>query len=101
MKIITICGSFKFTYEMIKECERLSLEGNCVLTPVYPTYEHLYRDYNELDTLRSIHNKKIRMSDAIYVLDKDGYIGENTRAEIEYAKNLNKEIIYYSKSKGE
>jgi len=28
------------------------------------------------------------MSDFIYVINKDGYIGESTQKEIEYAKSL-------------
>ena len=43
---------------------------------------------------------KIDISDGIYVMDIDGYIGESVRKEIEYAQNHNKEIIYHSKFKG-
>ena len=35
------------------------------------------------------------MSDAIYVINKDGYIGTSTKSEIEYAKKLGLEIMYY------
>ena len=34
------------------------------------------------------------MSDAIYVINKDGYIGESTASEIAWAEELGKEIIY-------
>ena len=37
--------------------------------------------------------KKIDISDAIYVVNVDGYIGTSTKKEIEYAKSLNKEIF--------
>ena len=37
------------------------------------------------------------MSDAIYVVDIDGYIGNQVTKEIEYAKSLGKEVIYHSK----
>ena len=40
MKVITICGSLKFQKEMMIVAE-LALEGNCVLTPVYPISENL------------------------------------------------------------
>ncbi len=33
MKVITICGSYKFKKEMIDIAEKLTLEGNCVLMP--------------------------------------------------------------------
>ena len=42
--------------------------------------------------------KRIKLSDAILVIDIDNYIGESTKKEIEYAKSLGKEIIYYSKT---
>lgn len=34
------------------------------------------------------------MSDAIFVVNVNGYIGEVTKREIEYAKQLKKEILY-------
>lgn len=45
----------------------------------------------ELDNL---HRMKIDMSDAIYVINKDGYIGESTYGEIDWAKKHNKEIYF-------
>ena len=43
MKIITLCGSLKFQKEMMKVAEKMSLEGNCILTPVYPVSENMER----------------------------------------------------------
>ena len=40
--------------------------------------------------------KKIRLSDAILVVNVNNYIGNSTKSEIEFAKSLNKEIIYYT-----
>ena len=37
---------------------------------------------------------KIDLSDAIFVVNVDGYIGESTKGEIEYAKQRGKEIMY-------
>ena len=45
--------------------------------------------------LDKIHRKKIDISDAIYVVNIDGYIGNSTKNEIEYAKKNNKEVIYH------
>ena len=44
-----------------------------------------------------LHFQKIEMSDAIFVVNVDGYIGESTRKEIEYAKSLDKEVMYLEK----
>lgn len=41
------------------------------------------------------------MSDAILVVDVNGYIGSTTKDEIEFARSLNKEIIYFSDILGE
>lgn len=43
MKIITLCGSLKFQHEMMIIAEKMALEGNCILTPVYPTLDNIER----------------------------------------------------------
>ncbi|MDE5863122.1 MAG: hypothetical protein K2H34_02125, partial [Lachnospiraceae bacterium] len=50
----------------------------------------------ELASLEKAHFKKIERSDAIYVVDIQGYIGNQVSKEIEYAKNNGKEIIFHS-----
>jgi hypothetical protein len=37
----------------------------------------------------------IEISDAIYVVNAGGYIGESTRKEIEHAHSLNKEVLFF------
>ena len=44
--------------------------------------------------LNLMHRQKIDMSDEIFVINKDGYIGESTKAEIEYAKLNEKKVSY-------
>ena len=94
MKIITICGSLRFEQDMRYYAEKLGLEGNCVLSVIYPTKNK--EDYTkcEIKTLGAGHIKRIDISNAIFVVNKDGYIGETVRKEIDYAKKHNKEIIY-------
>jgi predicted mannosyl-3-phosphoglycerate phosphatase (HAD superfamily) len=92
MKVITICGSLKFKKEMIYYAEKLALEGNCVLSVIYTMKENYTKD--ELHHLEIGHIKKIEISDAIFVVNKNGNIGEAVRKEIDYAKNSNKEIMY-------
>lgn len=96
MKIITICGSLKFQKEMMEEAQKLSLKGFCVLTPIYPVIENVEMDKEELQLLKNEHLKKIEISDSIFVINKDNYIWDSTKSEIEYAKSLWKEIIYYT-----
>ena len=91
-KVITICGSVKFMEEINLHAERLELEGNCVLSVIPPTK----KDYTQedFDIFGAMHYQKIDMSDAIFVVNVNGYIGDSVRSEIEYAKNLKKEVIY-------
>ena len=56
-----------------------------------------YEKTNEqLEKLKVAHFKRIEISDAILVINKDNYVGKSTNLEIEYAKKLSKEIIYYT-----
>lgn len=96
MKIITLCGSLKFQKQMMEVAERVALEGNCVLTPVYPILKDYKRTEEQLQYLKEAHFKKIELSDAILVVNVDNYVGDSTKLEIEYAKKLGKEIIYYT-----
>ena len=76
--------------------EKMALNGYCVLTPVYPLSENIERTEEQLIKLKDAHFKKIELSDAILVVNINNYIGESTNLEIDYAKKLEKEIIYYS-----
>ena len=96
MKIITLWGSLKFQKEMMIIAEKMALEGNCILTPVYPIIENCERTDEQLKKLKKEHFKRIELSDAILVINKNNYIRDSTKLEIEYAKKLGKEIMYYT-----
>ena len=72
-KVITICGSFKFISKIMEEAERLSLEGNCVLSMIYTTKSKDSYSDNDYKLLGQMHFKKIEMSDAIFVVNINGY----------------------------
>lgn len=97
MKIITVCGSHKFKKEMTEITEKMALEGNCMITPIDLTKPNkdAYTEEQAL-IIDKMHKEKIKLSDAILVINVNGYIGNSTKSEIEYAKSLNKEIIYYT-----
>ncbi|TFF86872.1 MAG: hypothetical protein EU551_00380 [Promethearchaeota archaeon] len=50
---------------------------------------------NEWEILQEIALRKLKDQEAILVLDKDGYIGDHTREEIQFFKNVIKKPIYY------
>ena len=95
---ITIVGSLKFKDLIIKTYNNLSLNGHIVYLPaLYDKSESRNFSDHTLKRLKELHRKKIEESDAIFVINKCGYIGESMKQEIDYAKQLGKEINYMYK----
>ncbi|MDO5773946.1 MAG: hypothetical protein Q4P16_06530 [Spirochaetales bacterium] len=96
MKTVTICGSMKFENEMKKITFNLEMKHNmCVLQCVYND-EKPELSENEIAALNSAHFKKIELSDAIYVVNLNGYIGEQVKMEIGFAQTHGKEVIFHT-----
>ncbi len=96
MEVITLCGSMKFKTEMMLMAQKLTLNGYLVLTPFFQVEEQTNITLDQLKKLKEAHLKRIELSDSILVMNIGGYIGESTESEIQYAKKLNKKIIYYT-----
>jgi len=98
MKIITVCGSMRFIKEMMEITEKVELQGNCMLIPIYNPNRPDKDSFTEEEALviDNMHKERIKLADAILVVNVDGYIGNSTKSEIEFAKQLNKEVIYYT-----
>ena len=115
---VTICGSMRFIPEMLKWYEKFSLEGYLVYLPVFVgatemAYPREWIEYTGIkiphyslseetkDKLQQLHFEKIEDSDFIFVVNPRGYVGEGTRAEIEFAKkhlgHLPVPIVYLEK----
>ena len=76
IKIVTICGSMKFKKEMMQIVEELELKnGYAVIQCIYGS-NYAKEDEKKLE---KIHFKKINISDAIYVVNVNGYIGDATK----------------------
>lgn len=92
-KVITFCGSSRFNDLFHKLASEYTLMGWIVLMP-HCYYENDARP-DLKDLLVEIHRDMIEMSDAILVVNKDGYIGDSTKEEIKWADALHKEIKYF------
>lgn len=81
----------------MKIAEKMELGGDCVIQPIYSmnTDKDAYTA-EESEMIDEMYKEKIKIADAILVVDVNNYIGNSTRSEIEFAKTLNKEIIYYT-----
>lgn len=88
--IVTICGSMKFETDMKYFADRLRELGYTVLTPVFGISgcQGIY------DDIRDDFYKKIDACDILYVINKNGYIGESVFNEIKYAEDIGKRIEY-------
>lgn len=98
MKIITVCGSLRFYKEMMEITEKMELQGNCMLVPIYNPTRPNKDDFTKEEALMldKTHKERIKLADAILVINVDGYIGNSTKSEIEFAESLNKKILYYT-----
>ena len=94
--IITLCGSTKFKDEFLKTQKELTLKGYIVISVGLFGHSGDNEVFSDgvKEMLDDMHKAKIDLADAIFVINVDGYIGESTKNEIEYAKKHNKEIFY-------
>ncbi len=95
MKVLTICGSMKFSNEMQNIAWDLEAnKGYSVIQCVYNIDDEIITE-EKIMNLNHSHYKKIDLCDAIYVVNINGYIGSQVKKEIEYALSKGKEIIYH------
>lgn len=98
--IITLSGSMKFYEDMIKIGEELSANGNIVLLPFKDPYENnLSSESKKMH--EKLHEQRIDMSNKLFVVNKDGYIGKSTLNEIVYALKEYKPIEFMEKLKSQ
>lgn len=99
MKVITLCGSTKFKEQFEQANRYLTLQGNIVISlAFFEQSEGIEITKEQAELFAKIHLRKIEMSDEIFVIDVEGYIGSSTKNEIEYAIKNGKTIRYFSKS---
>ena len=95
-EVVTLCGSTRFKEEFIKAQKDLTLQGKIVISVGLFGHagDNEVWDENTKEMLDDMHKRKIDMADYIFVINKNNYIGESTRSEIEYAENIGKPVHY-------
>ncbi|WP_054022977.1 hypothetical protein [Bacillus sp. FJAT-28004] len=97
MRVITLCGSTKFKEQFEHANAFLTLQGNIVISVAFFEQSDGFEITEEqAELLGNLHFRKIDISDEIFVIDVDGYIGNSTKREIQYAEEKGKVIRYYS-----
>lgn len=86
-KVICIAGSMRFYTFMKLDANGLRAQGHTVLAP--------RRSNRPASELARIQRGRIKASDELLVVTFAGYIGDDTRSEIEYAESVGV-IVNYS-----
>ena len=101
--VITLCGSTRFKEEFMEMQKKLTLAGNIVISVGlfgHAGDEEVWENMDEgtltrtKEMLDDMHKRKIDMADEIFVINKNGYIGDSTRSEIAYALEHGKTVNY-------
>lgn len=109
--VVTLCGSTRFMDQFFKSGWEETLKGNIVLSVGVVVRDeklssqlpndHLGEHFGVKDLLDEIHFRKIDLSDAILVLNVDGYIGKSTQREMAYAIATHCDIRFLEPEAGE
>lgn len=101
--MVTLCGSSKFCDIMavcawlIEKREGAMTMGLHLLPDWYcQVGSHLAEEEGVAEAMDKLHMRKIGISDEIFVVNYDDYIGESTRKEILYAQVLGKGIRWFT-----
>lgn len=105
--VVTLCGSTRFSDAYREALLRETLANKMVFTIGcdMKSDEELFKNLDEEEKKRLktrldiLHLHKIIVSDEILVLNVDGYIGESTKNEIEWAKKHGVTVRYLSQEK--
>lgn len=102
-KVVTLCGSTKFKDQFMQVQKELTLKGYIFISVGLFGHSGDNEVWENMDEgtltktkemLDDMHKRKIDMADEIFVINVNGYIGESTKSEIQYALNKGKKVNY-------
>ena len=98
-KIVCLCGSTRFWTEFNRVNFHETMAGNiCLMPGVFGNSKLSFQgqDFELSDedkkALDELHKRKIDLADEVFVVNKEGYIGNSTRNEIKYALKARKPV---------
>jgi len=105
-RIVCLCGSTRFMDAFFAAGWAFTLKGYIILS--IGVCKHADADGAHgaemlgpavVQQLDELHHRKIDLADEVMILNVDGYIGESTRRELEYARLLGKPIYFLEPEK--
>lgn len=105
--IVCLCGSTRFWREFQRQGLAETMAGKIVLSIGAASgtdddhFGNLPRaEYDAVKTmLDELHKRKIDLCDEVMILNLDGYIGQSTRSELEYAYDHGKTVRFLEPDK--
>ncbi|MEH1787532.1 MAG: hypothetical protein V7L23_18645 [Nostoc sp.] len=96
-QIVTLCGSTRFKDEFLEASKQLTARGVIVLSVGWFGHCEVGGIPDDVkQKVDELHFRKIDISDWVLVLDVNGYIGQSTNNEIEYALKKGKPVLLLS-----
>jgi len=96
-RVICYCGSLRFKNLFEKYEYESVFKGEIALLPCC-MFVDIEREYGALSDYKQKadeqHKRKIDICDEVFVINENGYIGESTRSEINYALSIGKPVRY-------
>ena len=99
--IVCLCGSTKFMGTFTQANMQETMAGRIVLSVGMSMKDpnDLWADPDVAKRIKTdmdwLHKRKIDLADEILVLNVNGYVGESTRSEIEYAQATGKPVRWW------
>lgn len=96
-KVICLCGSTRFTDEMLVKQWELTKLGFvvlswCALPESYFKGPHVGDAEGVKEIVDEVHKRKIDLADSVFVMNVGGYFGNSTTSEIVYAMRHGKPV---------
>lgn len=97
--IVVLCGSTRFVDDFNAWRHHFTHDGMIVLSIEIVTTQAIEHDPQhvaptEKAKLDTLHLRKIDLADFVFVINRDGFVGESTRNEIAYARRRDKPIAW-------
>lgn len=83
--IVVLCGSTRYRDQFTTANRELTLAGYIVLAPGVFAHHGDHITDTQKTELDALHRAKIDLADQVVVITPRGYVGDSTRAEIDYA----------------
>lgn len=107
--IVCLCGSTRFSEAFHDANLRETLAGRIVLSIGCDMRSDAEifagKSEDELTAIKTrldaLHFCKIELANEVLILNVDGYVGESTRRELQYARELNKRIRWLEPDKAQ